>query len=263
MGIQFSFDQTKNLAVGVAKFSAMVDNNQYADTSSKTKFVVLEYAMVTEGKELRERREGHVVRKYSYGNRVKLMASITRSIDNNIVVYKIKGFADQTDKQTTVDTSRLKDMSLRKFEADWVRLWVPSLPKTKQTTPNMDLIRDLDVAFQVHPTIQEAEQEEFPVRRWSSMSDFTALKECLKTEIKKSHTALAQTVNSAITQSNKKMNRRINQLEHNLRMEMLSHRSDALQQVPKPIIANAHNLHLEPGSTFRVKANSRTRRNKV
>ncbi len=225
--------------------------------------------MVTEGKELRERREGHVVRKYSYGKRVKLLANITRSIDDNIVVYKIKGFADQADKETTVDTSRLKDMSLRKFEADFKRLWVPSLPKTKQTTQNMDLIRDLEVAFHFHPTIEEAEEEEFPVRRWNSMSDFTALKECLKTEIKKSHTALAKTVNSAITQSNKKMNRRISKLEHNLRMEMLEHRmgqlqlfnrSEALQQVPKPMIANSHNPHLETGATYGAKANSRAGR---
>lgn len=198
--------------------------------------------MVKEGKQLREHRVGHVVRKHGYRDRVQLFAKVTRSIDNNVVVYKISGFANQDEKTIRVDSSRLTDTSLEMFESEWKRLWVPPLPTTRKTTTNMDLIRSIEILPPHNPSALDKVDQDLPIEKHDP---FVSLKASLKQEIRKSHLALQDSVNEAITHSNKKINNRISNLEHNLRVEMLQQRLSQILSQPQLSREKGQNLDVE------------------
>lgn len=196
-----------------------------ADNSSKAKYVVLEYAAISDGRELCERREGHVIRKERYGGGVKLMVIVTRAIDDNVVVYRIKGFADQVDKDTKVDFSGLTSLSFRKFESEWRRLWVTSPPATcaKDATDNMALIRCLVVPPLCPDSEEESEEEFYGCDPRSEAFNVSRLKACLKKELRHSHAALADNVTEALTHNNRKMNKRLMKVENKVKQEISDH----------------------------------------
>lgn len=107
---------------------------------SRPKFLVLEQCMRVAGHVLLERREAHVV-KYGGKHTIKLLAKITRTIDDRVITTKIKKEGTGEDRSEVTD---LNDSAREKFYKDWEIMWIPSLPEDEPTTPTMLIVATLE-----------------------------------------------------------------------------------------------------------------------
>ncbi len=107
---------------------------------SKPKFLVLEHCMTAAGYQMVERREAHIVQ-HGGKNTVKLLARITRSIDDRAIATKIRKDGPREDRS---QKTALDDEGREKFYRDWEMLWIPTLPDDKELSPTMLIIATLE-----------------------------------------------------------------------------------------------------------------------
>ncbi len=106
----------------------------------KPKFVVLEHSMTSAGRDMFERREAHVIRMPD--DKVKVLATISRSIDDDALLFKMVGFRGE--KEEIRLQPQLRSRSQGEFLSEWDEYWVPSLPREDNMTPTMSLVAELE-----------------------------------------------------------------------------------------------------------------------
>ncbi len=107
---------------------------------AKPRFVVMEHAMTSTGREMSERREVHLSRSVRDEERIKVLARITREIDRDKVVFRVIAVPGRAPE--VKERHSLADRSREKFQSDWDKYWIPSLPQ--DATPTMKLVASID-----------------------------------------------------------------------------------------------------------------------
>ncbi len=132
---------------------------------SRPKFVVLENCMTAAGYFLMEKREAHIIQ-HGGKKTIKLLAKITRSIDDRTILSKVRkdGVREDRSQKTSLD-----DDSREKFYRDWELLWIPTLPDREELSPTMLIVATLE-PFDINypqsssrpeaPKVDEDEKEE-------------------------------------------------------------------------------------------------------
>ncbi len=144
-----------------------------ANIPDKPKFVVLEHSMTSSGRDMFERREAHVIR--TKDARIKVLATISRSIDDDAMTYKMAGYLNGGEKVRM--EPKLQNLSRKEFLTEWDKYWVPSLPHEEKMTPSMNLVAELDPVAggksgTAHPSL--ANTKEVGPRASSSKSQTSA-----------------------------------------------------------------------------------------
>lgn len=96
--------------------------------------------MTTAGYDLVERREAHVVQPGDEDT-IKLLAKITRSIDDDEVLIKVR---KNGAKEECAFLTDLTDEDLEEFFHDWEMLWLPSVNNNVEMSPAMQILANLE-----------------------------------------------------------------------------------------------------------------------
>ena len=108
--------------------------------SARSKFVVLDHSLESGGKLLTEKRRGQVIRLDD--GRIKVVADIERSIDDDKVVFKMEGFAGEALRVTILP--RLKNRRRNEFLNEWRFRWNPNITERAHGTEAIDIVARLD-----------------------------------------------------------------------------------------------------------------------